>query len=249
MRIRIHFADGTATESVVDEIRAIYDVLRHISDEDVTLLGMNPLVAHPKWMMLTVLPVPPVAVRPPVHRRGQLDDEDLTHKLHDIVGACTALRNDLDGTSRNPNPDGSWRFLQYQIARYIDNAHEGVGQDRKRNTGQMFVTLRQRFKGKTGRLRFNLMGKRCDFSARSVITIDTSLRIDQVGVPKCMAMGLTVPIEVTVANVVKMRALVCCDKRSNSLHLYRCDVVRHNTLVPITFEIRMENCLASHPLQ
>lgn len=208
MRIRIHFADGTATESVVDEIRAMYDVLRHIPDEDVASMGFHPQLSRPEWMLISVLPVPPIAVRPPVHRRGMLDHDDLTHKLQDIVSACTTLRNDLDGTSRNPNPDSSWRFLQFQIARYIDNAREGVGQDRKRNTGQMFVTLRQRFKGKTGRLRHNLMGKRVQFSGRSVITIDTSLAVDQVGIPLVVAMGLTVPVLATHANILELTKLV-----------------------------------------
>lgn len=132
MRIRILFADGTSTDSVVDEVRAIHDVLRHVSDEDVVRMGMDPRFARPEWLLITVLPVPPTCVRPPIHRKGAVDDDDLTHKLHEIVAACTSLRNDLvelcmisftvqDGTQRNPNPDSMWRFLQYQIARFSDH--------------------------------------------------------------------------------------------------------------------------------
>lgn len=92
MRIRINFADGTSTESVVDEVRSIYDVLRHVTNEDVVRMGMDPRFARPEWLLITVLPVPPTCVRPPIHRKGTVDDDDLTHKLHEIVAACRSLR-------------------------------------------------------------------------------------------------------------------------------------------------------------
>lgn len=68
--------------------------------------------------------------------------------------------------------------------------------------------IRARLKGKEGRIRGNLMGKRVDFSARSVITPDASLRLDQLGVPIRIAENITVPEAVTYSNIDEMKMLV-----------------------------------------
>ena len=68
-------------------------------------------------------------------------------------------------------------------------------------SGRPLKSVKQRLKGKEGRIRGNLMGKRVDFSARTVITADPMLRIDQVGVPKTIAQNLTFPEIVTPFNI------------------------------------------------
>lgn len=75
-------------------------------------------------------------------------------------------------------------------------------------SGRPLKSVKQRLKGKEGRIRGNLMGKRVDFSARTVITPDPNLRIDQVGVPKTIAQNLTFPEIVTPFNIEKLYALV-----------------------------------------
>lgn len=80
-------------------------------------------------------------------------------------------------------------------------------------SGRPLKALKARLKGKEGRIRGNLMGKRVDFSARTVITPDPNLRIDQVGVPRSIAQNMTFPEIVTPFNIDKMQELV---RRGNS---------------------------------
>ena len=75
-------------------------------------------------------------------------------------------------------------------------------------SGRPLKAIKQRLKGKEGRIRGNLMGKRVDFSARTVITADPNLSIDQVGVPRSVASRLTVPVTVTPFNIQELSALV-----------------------------------------
>ncbi|CAM9918125.1 unnamed protein product, partial [Hapterophycus canaliculatus] len=95
----------------------------------------------------------------------------------------------------------------FQVAALFDNERAGQPQETQRS-GKPLKTLRARLKGKEGRIRGNLMGKRVDFSARTVITADPNLGIDQVGVPKSIALNLTVPELVTAFNVEEMAQLV-----------------------------------------
>jgi DNA-directed RNA polymerase II subunit RPB1 len=81
---------------------------------------------------------------------------------------------------------------QYHVATYMDNDIAGLPQS-KQKTGRSIKAIRARLKGKEGRLRGNLMGKRVDFSARTVITGDPNLDLDEVGVPYTIAMNLTYP--------------------------------------------------------
>lgn len=74
----------------------------------------------------------------------------------------------------------------------------------KNRSGKTIKALKQRLKGKEGRLRGNLMGKRVDFSARTVITPDPMLSLDQVGVPRSIALNLTIPETVTPYNLEKL---------------------------------------------
>ena len=80
-------------------------------------------------------------------------------------------------------------------------------------SGRPLKAIKARLKGKEGRIRGNLMGKRVDFSARTVITPDPNLRIDQVGVPRSIAQNMTFPEIVTPFNIDKMQELV---RRGNS---------------------------------
>jgi DNA-directed RNA polymerase II subunit RPB1 len=81
---------------------------------------------------------------------------------------------------------------QYHVVTYMDNDFAGVP-TAKQKGGRPIKAIRARLKGKEGRLRGNLMGKRVDFSARTVITGDPNLDLDQVGVPRSIAMNLTYP--------------------------------------------------------
>ncbi|MHA2252614.1 MAG: DNA-directed RNA polymerase subunit A', partial [Candidatus Kariarchaeaceae archaeon] len=100
-----------------------------------------------------------------------------------------------------------WELLQYHITTYFDNEVSGIPPARHRS-GRALRTITQRLKGKEGRFRSNLSGKRVDFSARTVISPDPLLSINEVGVPKEIAEILTVPERVTEWNIEEMKELV-----------------------------------------
>ena len=103
--------------------------------------------------------------------------------------------------------DDLWDLLQYHVTTYFDNEISGVPPARHRS-GRPLKTLCQRLKGKEGRFRSNLSGKRVDFSARTVISPDPCLSINEGGVPEEIAKELTVPERVTDMNIESMRKLV-----------------------------------------
>jgi len=182
--------------------------LERIRDEDLELLGFDPRIARPEWMVLTVLPVPPVYVRPSITlESGFRSEDDLTHKLVDILRVVQRLRENINAGSPSPVIAELADLLQYHITTYINNEAPGVAPATHRS-GRPLKTLVQRLKGKEGRFRLNLSGKRVDFSARTVISPDPNLSINEVGVPREVAMQLTVPEKVTEWNIERLRQLV-----------------------------------------
>jgi len=179
-----------------------------IPEEDVILLEMDPKAARPEWTVLTVLPVPPVTVRPSITlESGDRSEDDLTHKLVDIVRINQRLQENMSAGAPQLIVDDLWDLLQYHVTTYFDNEISGVPPARHRS-GRPLKTLCQRLKGKEGRFRSNLSGKRVDFSARTVISPDPCVSINEVGVPEEIAKELTVPERVTDMNIESMRKLV-----------------------------------------
>ncbi len=199
------------TEEGVRKINPI-EVRRRLEniqqDDDIRLLGGDPNDARPEWMVLTVLPVPPRAVRPSILlETGIRSEDDLTHKLVDIIRTNNRLREHLETGAPNAIIEEEWDLLQYHVTTYFDNESPGIAVARHRS-GKVLKGLAQRLKGKEGRFRGNLSGKRVDFSARTVISPDPNLSIDEVGVPVDVAKILTVPEKVTQWNIEEMRKLV-----------------------------------------
>jgi DNA-directed RNA polymerase subunit A' len=181
-----------------DEMR---DWLSKISDEDLKLVGIDPQATRPEWFVITVLLVPPVNVRPSITlESGERSEDDLTHKLVDIMRINQRLEQDIDAGAPQIIIDDLWELLQYQVTTYFNNETPGIPVARHRSTRPL-KTLAQRLKGKEGRLRYNLSGKRVNFSARTVVSPDASLTINQVGIPQKIAETLTIPIYVTPWNI------------------------------------------------
>ena len=179
--------------------------LEKIPEDDHLLLGINPKVAKPEWMVLTVLPVPPVTVRPSITlETGERSEDDLTHKLVDILRINQRLKENMEAGAPQLIVEDLWELLQYHVTTYFDNEASGVPPARHRS-GRPLKTLAQRLKGKEGRFRSNLSGKRVNFSARTVISPDPNISINEVGVPKMIATEVTVPIYVTPWNIEKMK--------------------------------------------
>jgi len=175
--------------------------LEKIRDEDLPLLEINKASARPEWMILTVLPVPPVTVRPSVTlQSGERSEDDLTHKLVDVIRINQRLQENRDAGAPQLIVEDLWELLQYHITTYLDNQTSGIPPARHRS-GRPLKTLAQRLKGKEGRFRSNLSGKRVNFSARTVISPDPNLSINEIGVPIRIAEELTVPVRVTIHNI------------------------------------------------
>ena len=174
--------------------------LQRITDRHVTLLGFNPKFSRPDWMVCTVLAVPPLTVRPSVIMDdNQRSEDDLTHKLVDIVRQNNVLRDKIDKGESGDIINKHTDLLQFHVATYVDNEIKGLPPAAQRS-GRPLKTLKSRLGAKTGRVRGNLMGKRVDFSARSVITPDPNIEVDELGVPEEIAMNLTFPEIVTIYN-------------------------------------------------
>ncbi|MHC1625753.1 MAG: DNA-directed RNA polymerase subunit A' [Methanoculleaceae archaeon] len=182
--------------------------LEKIPDDDLRLLGINPEVARPEWTVLTVLPVPPVTMRPSIIlENGQRSEDDLTHKLVDIIRINQRFRENQDAGAPQLIIEDLWELLQYHVTTYLDNEVAGCPPARHRS-GRPLKTLSQRLKGKEGRFRGSLSGKRVNFSSRTVISPNPNLSILEVGIPLAVANEMTVPVKVTRDNIDVVRQYV-----------------------------------------
>ena len=189
--------------------------LERITDDDSFVLGVNPEVARPEWLVLTVLPVPPVTVRPSITLdTGERSEDDLTHKLVDILRINQRLLENMEAGAPQLIVEDLWELLQYHVTTYFDNEASGVPPARHRS-GRPLKTLTQRLKGKEGRFRSNLSGKRVNFSARTVISPDPNISINEVGVPEMIAKEVTVPVYVNEWN---MDELIGYIKNGSDVH-------------------------------
>ncbi|KAH3765593.1 RNA polymerase II largest subunit [Pelomyxa schiedti] len=186
----------------------VYAILKRISNADCELLGLNPKYARPDWMLVSVLPVPPPCVRPSTQVDSAAQGEDdLTHKLGDIIKANADLKKKEETGVAPHIINEVITVLQWNLATYFDNDIPGIRQSTTKN-GRPLKSIRQRLKGKEGRIRGFLMGKRVDFSARTVITPDPNISIDQVGVPRSIARNMTFPERVTPQNIERLQQLI-----------------------------------------
>src|SRR3989304_3005684 len=203
----------------------IRERLERVSDEDYEILGFNPQAARPEWMVLQVLPVPPVYVRPSITlESGIRSEDDLTHKLVDIIRINQRLKENMEAGAPTLIIQDLSELLQYHVTTYFNNEASGIPPARHRS-GRALKTLSQRLKGKEGRFRSNLSGKRVDFSARTVISPDPNLDINEVGVPADIAMRLSVPEKITAWNIEEMKKLVTNgpEKYPGALYIIRPD--------------------------
>ena len=188
--------------------RDIREWLERIPDLDLIFVGMDHDASRPEWTIMRVLPVPPITVRPSITLdSGDRSEDDLTHKLVDVLRINQRLRENRDAGAPQLIVEDLWELLQYHITTYFDNQTAGIPPARHRS-GRPLKTLTQRLKGKEGRFRSNLSGKRVNFCARTVISPDPNLGINDVGVPVQSAKELTVPIRVTGRNREQLRQMI-----------------------------------------
>lgn len=177
----------------------ILDVLEHlnmVSQEVLDHFQMD----HPRNFILEALPVPPPTVRPAIMLGQELvrSEDDLTYRLLQIIRHNNRLKKVRTQNLKSHVEEEARVMLQLSVSAYID--HKKNQSSASKDTGKEYTSLAQRLKSKEGRVRGNLMGKRCDYTARSVITGDDTLSMTEVGVPKLIAQTLTVSVRVTAFN-------------------------------------------------
>jgi DNA-directed RNA polymerase beta' subunit len=188
----------------------IQQIFKKIKNEDVDFLGLSSVYSRPEWMIISSLAIPPPAVRPSIRQSdNQRSEDDLTFALSMIVKANKSLKNAIVTNPNNKkNIDNFLGYLQYILSTYMDNEIPGIKPQTQRSTYRPLKSITQRLKSKEGRLRMNIMGKRVDYSARTVISVDPNLSIDQFGVPEKIAMNLSFPETVNKFNIEKLREMV-----------------------------------------
>jgi len=187
------------------EIRSRLEV---ISDDDLRLVGINPESARPEWTVLTIFLVPPVTMRPSITlQSGERSEDDLTHKLSDIVRINQRLFENINAGAPEIIIEDLWDLLQYHVTTFFNNAVAQLPVARHRS-GQPLKTLTERIKSKEGRFRHNLVGKRVNYSARTVISPDPKIKFNEVGIPKSVARELTIPERVNKWNIDWLKELI-----------------------------------------
>ena len=203
--LSIDLTDEDTNKLMPSDIR---DWFENIPDEDIEVLGIDPERSRPEWMILTVLPVPPVTARPSITLdNGQRSEDDLTHKLVDIIRINQRFMENREAGAPQLIIEDLWELLQYHVTTFMDNEISGTPPTRHRS-GRPLKTLSQRLKGKEGRFRGSLSGKRVNFSARTVISPDPTLSLNEVGVPERVAKEMTQTMHVNERNLEDARRYV-----------------------------------------
>ena len=179
-----------------------------IRDDELKKIGINSKTCRPEWAVLSLLLVPSVTVRPSITLdTGERSEDDLTHKLSDIIRSNQRLWENLNAGAPEVIIEDLWDLLQYHVTTFFDNNVTRIPPARHRS-GQPLKTITERIKGKEGRIRHNLAGKRVNYSARSVISPDPYIKINEIGVPFEVARIITVAETVTTSNLEAMRELI-----------------------------------------
>jgi len=133
------------------------------------------------------------------HDAQQRSEDDLTHIYSNILKTNTDLKNKIEENANGNVIESLTMVLQYYVAMIVNNKVKGAMPLAQRS-GRPFQCIMSRLNSKNGRIRGNLMGKRVDFSARSVITGDPNLSVRQLGIPLKIAKNITKPVVVNDIN-------------------------------------------------
>ncbi|MBT7706105.1 DNA-directed RNA polymerase subunit A' [archaeon] len=201
----------------------IRERLAKVPEEDLKILGINAPTLRPEWAILTSLLVPPVTVRPSITlESGERSEDDITHKLSDIIRANQRLWENLNAGAPEVIIEDLWDLLQYHVTTYFDNSIARVPPARHRS-GQPLKTITERLKGKEGRIRKNLAGKRVNYAGRTLISPDPNLKINEVGVPFEIAKTITVAEKVTSLNIERCKKLILATEYPSANYILRPD--------------------------
>jgi DNA-directed RNA polymerase subunit beta' len=151
---------------------------------------------RPEWMILTVLPVIPPDLRPMVQLDGgRFATSDLNDLYRRVINRNNRLKHLLELGAPDVIVRNEKRMLQEAVDSLVDNSQRGKALSRRGR--RELKSLSDMLKGKKGRFRRNLLGKRVDYSGRSVIVIGPKLKLHQCGLPKTMALELYRPFVIS----------------------------------------------------
>eukprot|EP00760_Papus_ankaliazontas_P034618 PhM_4_TR7299/c0_g1_i1/m.685/K03018/RPC1, POLR3A; DNA-directed RNA polymerase III subunit RPC1 len=188
----------------------VHGLLSRIPREDTLLLDMEEGAAVSD-MVITHLHIPPMCIRPTLQfGTDSTKEDDLTMRLRDVMYMCEEMRKCKLMGGQTARFMELWDQLQLNVTNYIDGSLPGFSKTvkSKANSFHSSHSIVQRLKGKFGRFRMNLSGKRVDFSGRSVISPDPNLDITELAVPLRVAKLLTYPQRVFSQNIDMLRAMV-----------------------------------------
>jgi DNA-directed RNA polymerase III subunit RPC1 len=182
----------------------VLNLFKMITPSDCELLNLNPAEGRPEMFLWQYVPAPPVCIRPSVQQENASTEDDITAKLSEIVSMSHLIKHALQKGESVGVVMERWEHMQIQLAMMVNADVPGLQQPG-------FSRIRgfcQRLKGKQGRFRGNLSGKRVDFSGRTVISPDPNLGIDEVALPMLVAKNLTYPERAHSHNIEKLRQLI-----------------------------------------
>lgn len=178
----LEIADGVKAQKIMKKIRF--------------LGGLHQAGVRPEWMFLTHLPVIPPDLRPMVALDGgRFATSDLNDLYRRVINRNNRLKKLMSQRAPEVIVRNEKRMLQEAVDALIDNSMRKGQSTTIASTGQKraLKSLADSLKGKQGRFRQNLLGKRVDYSARSVIVVGPNLKINECGIPKTMALELFKP--------------------------------------------------------
>jgi DNA-directed RNA polymerase beta' subunit len=194
--------------SIVLSVNEIKKSLDAIPDEDIVLCGFDPARMHPRNLVMSVFPVIPPCARPFVLADGNVCDDDLTNQLLEIIKANIILKPDDDAIpdeKRVTKRLKAYQSLKFRVLTFFNNSQ---GKAKHPTNGRPIKGLKERMTGKEGQIRNNLMGKRVEFSGRTVIGPDPTLEFGEMGMPEKIASELTIPEYVTTFNKEMLTVIV-----------------------------------------
>ncbi|MFB6209247.1 MAG: DNA-directed RNA polymerase subunit A' [Candidatus Nanohaloarchaea archaeon] len=181
----------------------IQERFEEVSDETAATLGVEG--GRPEDLIITHVPVPPVTMRPSITlETGERSEDDITHKLVDVIRINKRLQNNIEIEAPDFIIDDLHELLQYHVSTLFYNDMSNVPPARHRS-GRSLKSLIERVQGKEGRFRQNLIGKRVNFSSRTVISPDPNIGINEVGVPKQVARKLTIKVKIDEENMDRVK--------------------------------------------
>ena len=229
--------DENGEKITTKQIKNLFD---NITTKEMKIIGCTQKI-HPSNLILSVLPVLPLCARPFVETPNGICDDDLTNKYVEIIKINNKLKlkqdkiiNELKQKDKNYNlfdTDKEFmetlKHLEFHIKTLMDNSK---GKARQIN-GRPIKCFRERLNGKNGLFRNNLSGKRVDFSARTVIGPDTTLKANEIAIPVSFSEKLTFPERVCSYNFNYLDNLILENKvnyviRDNGSKIYDINIYK-----------------------